>query len=114
MRSRYSCQWHPLNARKTNDHVGPGLTLSGTPFTLMNGSTSIGLSVSGSGTTYTITFTGSTDISYGSLIDGEYTFSINHSDVSGISGFTTNQTFTFHRLYGDYLGTGTVTAADFR
>ncbi len=89
------------------------VTLSGTPFTLMNGSTSIGLSVSGSGTTYTITFTGSTDISYGSLIDGEYTFSINHSDVSGISGFTSNQTFTFHRLYGDFLGTGTVTAADF-
>ncbi len=64
---------------------------------------------SGDGMTYVLTFT---DPSYagGSLPDGVYDLTVNASLVRNNQGGTpaADQTFSFYRLYGDFLGTGIV------
>jgi hypothetical protein len=64
---------------------------------------------SGDGMTYLLTFT---DPSYagGSLPDGVYDLTVNASLVRNNQGGTpaADQTFSFYRLYGDFLGTGIV------
>ncbi|MDP9175784.1 MAG: hypothetical protein M3O30_18235 [Planctomycetota bacterium] len=69
---------------------------------------------SGDRQTWLISFTSGTV--YGSLPDGQYTLSVPSSGVTAYSGggsvLSSNQTFYFHRLFGDFQGTGTHTAAD--
>src|SRR5205807_8073467 len=64
--------------------------------------------------TWTITFYGS-GVSAGSIADGVYDLTVDHTKVTGHSGGTAmagNQTFTFDRLVGDINGDRTVDAAD--
>lgn len=65
--------------------------------------------------TFVITFTSSTLIN-NSLEDGVYDLTVNHADVveygTSTTAYSSDQDFTFHRLYGDFLGTGTVNGGD--
>ncbi len=69
---------------------------------------------SGSSATWVLTFTGSSYIG-GSLPDGAYELIVTASGVSSGQSLnmSTNQDFTFWRLFGDYAGTGTVTGDDY-
>jgi hypothetical protein len=63
--------------------------------------------------TYVITFSG-TAIIGGSLANGRYVLTVNHAYVSPSSGvMAANQSYSFYRLFGDFLGTGTVSASDY-
>ncbi len=78
------------------------------------------------GTSYSLAFTSSSDqkswlIKFtsgtinNSLPDGQYTLSVLASAVTLVGGgtlLTSNQTFYFHRLYGDFQGTGTLNSVD--
>jgi RHS repeat-associated protein len=50
---------------------------------------------------FTSSFTSSDD---GSLPDGGYTLTVKHSDLSGTGDPSSDKTFTFSRIYGDYTG----------
>jgi hypothetical protein len=83
----------------------PGVT---TPvaFTLSN--------PTGDSRTYVLTFNAPNDLG-GSLPNGSYTLTVHSLLVQSTVGSTSagsDQTYTFHRLFGDYYGTGTVNFAD--
>ena len=87
------------------------VSLSAANFTLtgINGTTTApNVNVSGSGTLWTVTFSGAgVNTSTHSIGDGEYDLAL-----SGVSGLS-NSTYDFFRLLGDMDGTGTVDSADF-
>jgi len=67
------------------------------------------------GTTWVWTFTGANAQANGSLIDGVYSYSVDHTKVSNSAG-TMAVDFTggkFHRLFGDINGNKTVNTADY-
>jgi alpha-L-arabinofuranosidase len=68
----------------------------------------------GTGTTWVLTFTNPSYIG-GSLPDGAYELSAVAGGVISTQGLnmSTTQNFTFWRLYGDFLGQGTVSGDDF-
>jgi len=61
---------------------------------------------SGDDKTWLITFTNSFT-AYGSLPNGGYTLTAVQSDLSGAGAPSSNQSFTFARLYGDFFGANT-------
>lgn len=87
------------------------LTRGGT--TLTNGS---GISVSGLGTTrLTLTFTESSGVESGSLADGVWTLTTDHTKVrnaQGVAGAGSTVTNHVRRLFGDATGDGFVGATD--
>jgi RHS repeat-associated protein/uncharacterized delta-60 repeat protein len=66
---------------------------------------------SGDGETWVISLAAVSGLSYDSLPNGQYTLTIHHADVSGYT-MSADQTYNFHRLFGDFYGTGSVNAAD--
>ena len=87
------------------------VSLSASNFALtgINGTTTApNVNVSGSGTVWTVTFSGAgVDPLTGSIGDGEYQLVL-----SGVAGLPTN-TYDFYRLYGDLNNNGTVDSLDF-
>jgi hypothetical protein len=65
-------------------------------------------------TTYVLTFSGAQFIG-GSLANGRYVLTVNHTLVNGVNGgvMTADQNYLFFRLFGDYNGDGTVNNADY-
>jgi uncharacterized delta-60 repeat protein/RHS repeat-associated protein len=96
------------------------VTLSAGAFTLTGApTTTLTVSIdwsnpSGDDKTFLISFTDSGQLSNGSLPNDIYTLTIDHSDVSYIGGGgpSSDVTFTFDRLEGDFNGDGVVNNAD--
>ncbi len=76
--------------------------------------TPMSFTLSGSGTTYVLTFTGSDDVG-NSLPDGAYELIVSAGGVSGTGNLnmSADQDYEFFRLYGDFNGDGKVDSADF-
>ena len=76
--------------------------------------TPMSFTLSGSGTTYVLTFTGS-DYVGNSLPDGAYELIVSAGGVSGTGNLnmSADQDYEFFRLYGDFNGDGKVDSADF-
>jgi hypothetical protein len=67
----------------------------------------------GPSATYVLSFSGSQFVG-GSLANGQYVLTVNHSLVSSSGGaMTADQSFSFFRLFGDYNGDGSVNNADY-
>src|SRR5262249_36621016 len=62
------------------------------------------------GFTYVLTFSGGTTepVTGGSIGDGDYTITLNHTLVTGGGGLAADFTSNFYRLFGDINGTGAV------
>ena len=60
---------------------------------------------SGDGKTWVISLASVSGLAYGSLPNGQYTLTIHHADVSGYS-MSSDQTYNFHRLFGDFYDEG--------
>ena len=72
---------------------------------------------SGDGTTWVVSFGAANAAAdaFGSLTDGAYTLAVHAARVTGAGGraFAADQTLTFHRLFGDIDGNGTVNNGDY-
>ena len=68
--------------------------------------------LAGTTATYVVTWT-SDGFTGGSLANGNYVLTVNHLLVGNGSVMAANQTYSFYRLFGDFLGTGTVNAQDY-
>jgi hypothetical protein len=78
--------------------------------------TAVSPNADGSSTQWAVTFSGN-GVNGGSIANGVYTITMNASDVtSDYNPTVTSQsraTDTFWRLFGDYIGAGSVTPSDY-
>ena len=91
------------------------VTLSAGAITLTDQTTGTAVPIQWStvdGITYVVTW--SSQFTGGSLSNGQYLLTVDHSLVSSTGGsMTADQSYSFFRLFGDYNGDGVVNNADY-
>ena len=91
------------------------VTLSAEAITLTDQTTGTAVPIQWStvdGITYVVTW--SSQFTGGSLSNGQYVLTVNHTLVSSTGGsMTADQSYSFFRLFGDYNGDGIVNNADY-
>ena len=93
------------------------VTLSAGAITLTDQTTGTAVPIQWStvdGITYLVTWSNPGQYTGGSLPNGQYVLTVNHTLVSSTgSSMTADQTYSFFRLFGDYNGDGIVNNADY-
>ena len=95
------------------------VTLSTGAITLLDETTNTAVAIqwtptAGPSASYTVTWSNPSQYTGGSLSNGQYVLTVNHTLVSSTVGsMTADQSYSFLRLFGDYNGDGIVNNADY-